>query len=209
MGTTKRNNWERYTQPAIQRCFLEMLKKRPIEKISVGALCEEVDINRSTFYRHYPDLYALLDAIADDCYQELFRVPISSVDRSGSFEESGYNQILQMCELTEQKKDLYKLLLFGRTRTRLLEKIEDSLCQLYIQAHESSNYLPSPETRLNYYYLVHGITGVWMNWLRDDCVLPKEKVAQVIKHQISAFFFKMNELYSPPDYSAPQTDRLH
>lgn len=203
METKKRNTWERYTQPAIRQCFVEMLKKRPIEKISVGELCEKVDINRSTFYRHYPDLYALLDDIADDCFHELFLAPSRSADRSASFEEAGYAHILKMCELTEQKKDLYKLLLFGRTRTQLLDKIEDSLCQLYIQAHEPSNYLPAPEVRLNYHFLVHGITGVWLAWLRDDCVSPKERVAQVLKHQISAFFLKMNELYWPPGYIGP------
>lgn len=199
METTRRTAWERYTQPAIRQCFLEMLKKRPIEKISVGDLCEKVDINRSTFYRHYPDIYALLDSIVDECFHELFRNPINNVDSRNAFEDSGYALILQMCALTEQKKELYQLLLFGRTRTQLSEKIEDSLCQLYTNAHESSNYLPSPEVRLNYYYLAHGITGVWLTWLRDDCVLPKEQVAQVVNHQISAFFSKMNELYLPKD----------
>ena len=199
METARRSAWERYTQPAIRQCFLEMLKKRPIEKISVGDLCEKVDINRSTFYRHYPDIYALLDSIVDECFHELFGEPTRDVNYRSSFEDAGYELILQMCALTEQKKELYQLLLFGRTRTQLSEKIEDSLCQLYLKAHESSNYLPSPEVRLNYYYLAHGITGVWLTWLRDDCVLPKEQVAQVVNHQISAFFSKMNELYLPKD----------
>ena len=43
----------RYTVHMIQNIFLELLKEKPIAKITVKEICERAEINRSTFYKHY------------------------------------------------------------------------------------------------------------------------------------------------------------
>ena len=187
------------TDLIIKKCFLEMLKKQPVEKINVGKLCEKADINRSTFYRHYADIYALLDSIVDECFEELFSLPVSSRELGGDFEELGYKHILQVCTIAEKKKRLYKMLLFGRTNTRLEEKLTEAIYSFYVSKHEDSSYLPAADIDLHYRYLASGVIGIWIAWIKDDCRMPKEKVAQVVKNQISAFFLKMNDLYWPPE----------
>ena len=51
------------TQRAIKNAFLELRVKKPLEKISVRELCEAACINKSTFYSHYADIYALSEAL--------------------------------------------------------------------------------------------------------------------------------------------------
>ena len=187
------------TDRTIRRCFLEMLRKQPVENINVGKLCEKAGINRSTFYRHYADIYALLDSIVDECFEELFRMPVSSRELCGDFEELGYARILRVCEIAEKKKGLYKMLLFGRTNTGLMEKITEAIYSFYVGKHEDSSYLPAEDIGLHYRYLASGVMGIWSAWIKDDCRMPKEAVAGVVKEQISAFFAKMNELYWPPE----------
>ena len=179
----------------INACFLEMLKKKSIDQISVGELCEKLSINRSTFYRHYADIYALLDSIVDDCFSELFSLPVSQAEAGGSFEEMGYQHILNVCTVAEQKKELYQQLLFGRTNTQLMQRLTEATYQLYLSAHEGSDYIPTEEATLHYHFLANGIIGIWVAWLRDDCVIPKELVAKAAMEQITAFFGKMTELY--------------
>ena len=45
----------------IQEALLELLKVKNIQQITVRAICEMADINRSTFYAHYLDVYDLLE----------------------------------------------------------------------------------------------------------------------------------------------------
>lgn len=52
-----------YTKKIIKEVFLELLKQKPINKITVKELCENADINRATFYSHYKDLFDLLSKI--------------------------------------------------------------------------------------------------------------------------------------------------
>lgn len=51
------------TEKAIKEAFMKLRTKKPLEKISVKELCESADINKSTFYSHYEDIYALSDAL--------------------------------------------------------------------------------------------------------------------------------------------------
>lgn len=51
------------TKQAIKTAFMELRAKKPLEKISVKELCEIAYINKSTFYSHYEDIYALSDAL--------------------------------------------------------------------------------------------------------------------------------------------------
>ena len=47
------------TEKAIKNAFLELRAGKPLEKITVKELCGLALINKSTFYSHYDDIYAL------------------------------------------------------------------------------------------------------------------------------------------------------
>lgn len=54
------------TKKAIADAFLRMAGKKPIEKITVTDIVTEAQINKSTFYAHYRDIYDLMDALLKD-----------------------------------------------------------------------------------------------------------------------------------------------
>lgn len=51
--------------------FKEMLRTKPMSKISVSALTRQCGMNRKTFYYHFEDIYALVEWTIE---QEMFRV---------------------------------------------------------------------------------------------------------------------------------------
>lgn len=66
------------TQKAIKEAFIKLRAKKPLEKISIKELCEIAYINKSTFYSHYENIYALSDALE----YELVLSIISSIPRN-------------------------------------------------------------------------------------------------------------------------------
>lgn len=54
------------TKKVIKDTFLEMRKTIPLEKIRVRDICNRALINKSTFYCHYADAFALSDELEDD-----------------------------------------------------------------------------------------------------------------------------------------------
>lgn len=54
------------TEHAIRNAFWELRSQKSLEKITVKELCAQAYINKSTFYSHYPDIYALSSKLEEE-----------------------------------------------------------------------------------------------------------------------------------------------
>ena len=63
----------RYTRLALRQSLLELMRSRPIDKITVKEICAHADINRGTFYTHFSSPYDLLQQIENELYDALDR----------------------------------------------------------------------------------------------------------------------------------------
>lgn len=52
-----------FTKKAIIESFLHLAAKKPLEKITVRDIVDHCGINRNTFYYHFQDIYAVLEAV--------------------------------------------------------------------------------------------------------------------------------------------------
>lgn len=62
----------RKTQKALQEAFIQLVMEKELNQITIKELCARADINKSTFYLHYRDIYDLASALKgrllDDSY---------------------------------------------------------------------------------------------------------------------------------------------
>ena len=66
----------RYTRQVITDAFLQLLRQKPVERITVKEVCALAQINRSTFYRQYRDCFDLMDQLEQHglaCLDELLQ----------------------------------------------------------------------------------------------------------------------------------------
>ena len=45
----------RYTKMVVKESLMELLRVKPVAKVTVTEICERAGINRATFYAHYSD----------------------------------------------------------------------------------------------------------------------------------------------------------
>lgn len=57
------------TKRAIKQAFLEMLKHKELNRITVTELAKIAEINKGTFYLHYSDIYELYDEVLTNSIQ--------------------------------------------------------------------------------------------------------------------------------------------
>ena len=50
-------------QTEYYKCFIELRSHKELERITIKELCEKAQINKSTFYAHYQDIYHLSDTL--------------------------------------------------------------------------------------------------------------------------------------------------
>jgi AcrR family transcriptional regulator len=73
------------TKRNIKSVMMELLQKKPVEKITVTELASQAMINKGTFYHHYSDIYDLYQELVSDFiensigslnyYEEFFTEP--------------------------------------------------------------------------------------------------------------------------------------
>ena len=117
------------TRNAIHEAFYTLRRKQPLERIRVNELCQLAQINKSTFYRHYLDVYDLSGALEREIIQQV-TAQFSSADALYTDPErfvTGLRQAL----LPYQEKIL---ILFDGRMLHFAEKIEEWLTVIYLTA---------------------------------------------------------------------------
>jgi len=79
------------TDRDIRDAFLKILKQKSFEKITVQEIIEEAMINRSTFYQHFEDKYAIVEQLQKKFVKEITdeveairvkgKLPLEEIDR--------------------------------------------------------------------------------------------------------------------------------
>ena len=62
MNTTN-NKRKKDSQERIEKIFVELLQYKELNEVSVTDICKLANINRTTFYNNYLDIYDLADKI--------------------------------------------------------------------------------------------------------------------------------------------------
>jgi AcrR family transcriptional regulator len=90
----------RRTRRLLQQAFTELVHEQSFEAISVRDIAARATLNRATFYAHYTDKYALLDATIGASFAEVLerRIPADT-----PMEEKTLGQlILAVCEFHQE-----------------------------------------------------------------------------------------------------------
>ena len=168
----------------IRRAFMELLNEKSFEKITATDIIKRADINRSTFYAHYPDARGLMDEILNEIVV-MFQGMLSDIDFSIFYEDP--KPILEkVMAFLYENQALYQKL----ARSRMAFPVIEQLKQVLIDQVLSYPDLPvkdphSPETMIRVRVLLGGLIDTYRQWLVGDfeCTMDEacEEVAKIIK----------------------------
>lgn len=178
----------------IRQAFLDLLNEKTFEKITATDIIKRADINRSTFYAHYPDARGLMDEIVGDI-GIVFQNLLSSIDFSTFFDDP--RPILQVVvDFMEENQKLYKMLIRSKMALGVLDKLKQALIQQVLSCPNLPVKNPnSAATEIRVRVLLGGLIDAYRQWLAGEfeCTLEEatEEVAKII--QLWAVEFQENE----------------
>ena len=106
------------TDKAIQQALIRLLKEKPFEKIIVQDILDETPVTRSTFYKHYHDIYEVAERMQDD-YLKFMDEVFSEEEHGPLFDDkdviwSNYRKVRELMEALEkihtEKVDIFRAL---------------------------------------------------------------------------------------------------
>ena len=104
------------TERAIRNAFLELRAAKPLEKITVKELCSLACINKSTFYSHYEDIYALSQMLESETITTVIK-NISSQQESPFKDPDVFTRNLYMALVSNHS--LINILFSGTEKSHL------------------------------------------------------------------------------------------
>lgn len=170
----------RYTKMVIQVNFVELLKKKPLNKITVKEICELAEINRATFYKYYADAYDLMDKMEAAILIELQEVMQDSAKDGVS------KTVVRILEKMKEDGALYIALFSDHGDTRFPLKIF-KLCYAEFEGTIQKKFpqLTEQQRAWIYVYTAQGSSGILNYWISDGMAEPPKEVAGFIERLIS------------------------
>lgn len=182
METTKVDRRVRKTRKQLREGLARLLEKKSIRDIKVKELVEEVDINRSTFYLHYSDIYDMLEKIEEELFQEIQDAmqthPISADERSRAF-------ICEMFQIMEDNRAICKALCGPNGDMAFVARMEEVVGSQAVQVIEPLFKIEKKQLRYSYAYCLNGCVGLIKVWLLEDGKETPEQMAKIMYTMVS------------------------
>ncbi len=162
----------RYTVHMIQNVFLELLKEKPIAKITVKEICERAEINRSTFYKHYQDVYDLMEKLENEAI-EAFEELLDSYAQ-----DKNKPAIVTLLTSLRENRELLLPLITNSSKDEFMNRLT-AVCSEYALSHLTSekNYMSNPKQAAVYAYLAGGTSSIISNWMQSGTQESPQQVA--------------------------------
>ncbi|CUX25090.1 TetR/AcrR family transcriptional regulator [Clostridium sp. C105KSO13] len=166
----------RYTIHIIQSVFLDLLKEKPISKITVKEICEKADINRGTFYKHYEDIYDLMKKLEEAALNQLELLLLDSMKKGN------VPVLITLLTSLLSYQDLIESLATNSLNKDFLSKLAEC-CSQYAISHlpsDDANYINNPNKQYAYSYLAGGTTMLIEHWLKTGAKEAPAVIAEKI-----------------------------
>lgn len=167
----------------IRDAFYQLLQDKTLDQITVTEIVKRADINRSTFYAHYEDIWSLINEIQQEIITHIM----------GVLEEMKYTNIFRdplpfLLDVGEQLK-VNRVLFKQLHGTKYARHQLQGFARLFVDHALKSPDLPeeirsshSFQTRIDIF--VGGIISVYQEWVMGylDCSIEtiSQEVARVI-----------------------------
>ena len=163
-----------FTRDAIIRSFLGLLNEKPVNHITVKDIVEDCGINRNSFYYHFQDLPALIEAVLQ---AEADRI-ISENASLDSFEDC----LLAAVSLAQNNRNAV-LHLYQADRGlygQYLDRIAEYAVEKYITAALNDIVIPEEDRKIIVHYYKCLLVGMVLDWMNSGMQYDiRSRVARV------------------------------
>lgn len=173
-----------YSKRIIRESLYELMKDKPLNKITVTEICEKADVNRSTFYAYYTDIYDLHQKIIEEFFsiqKSVIKHIRDSIMNKNSLSDFTYGDFYEIIynylKTVEENVELYKFI-FNQNADNAVHanfaKITyQTIKEVLSPVIEEERAV---ELRKAFTFVVGGTTALIMTWVEKNCDTPIDEL---------------------------------
>lgn len=165
-----------YTKMFLKESLLELMKEKPIDKITPTELCRHAGINRNTFYKHYYTTRDLLQEIEEEFSAQL-------VESIGEIlQQDNIQHLLQeICSIVLEKKEFCKVLFSANGDAAFMQDVIMLGKGLILENWERMGVQLSDEKmEIVFSFIINGSVAIMRSWAANDMLIPPAEIADLI-----------------------------
>ncbi len=154
---------------------------KDIDEIRTQEIIRTAGVHKSTFYSHYKDKYALLEAIEERVTDELYP-HLESIFINMLGERKDPEKLIESYEdlaaAIIENKALFRIILRGSRGTNITARIASEIENIWEQQK-----IADPKSLYNNYLInatVYVMIGTIEKWLKRDCIDSREDLVNLI-----------------------------
>lgn len=168
----------------IREAVITLLKQKDISKITVKDIVELADLNRATFYAHYPDVRGVMEEFENETVDRLKDV-LSEVHFDNLF-SNPTPLFLKINRYLEEDIDFYRTLILSSNSDAYLEKFK----KIYIDYMQSDSDIPehirdSTMLQMRLCFFADGIIGMYKRWFKGELSMSLNDIAMQLSRIVT------------------------
>lgn len=176
METEKADRRVRRTKKTLLQALTKLMNVKKVNNITIKELTDLADVNRSTFYLYYKDIFDMVEKVETELLNEF-----SEAYDKFSKEVENYDDLLSflnyLFKFVQSNAEMCKILLGHDGNYTFIEKLKVIIKQYDIPLDDTTS-----ELEANYVvpFVISGCIGVIQQWLEDDMKVPPKDMADVL-----------------------------
>ena len=167
---TKNNKRKRESMQKIEQILIELLQTKELNQISVSDICKKANLNRSTFYANYTDIYELADRI-----REKLEAQVADLYKEEIMRGHNSNNYLILFRHIEQNQIFYKTYF----KLGYDEKYQIWQYDYYL----AKKYFGDRFIDYHIEFFKSGLNKIIKLWLQNGCKETPEEMFEIIKSE--------------------------
>lgn len=162
----------------IKEALLDLLKTKPLAKITVSELCNHSSVNRTTFYRHYESLQDVLKEFEFDFIKQIPKpnfFPNNDLDMQ--------KHIATTCTYIYEHADIVKIFFLNLSDSDFLEvmyKFYKEFLEAFPERDIPFSHLDDDTIQMIIAFFCGGWLSLIRKWILDDVNKTPTEIANIL-----------------------------
>lgn len=166
---TLNNKRRRKSQEKIEQIFVQLIQNKEINEISVTDICQRTNLNRSTFYANYLDVYDLADKIREKLENE-----VKNLYKEEKGNNYNSNIFLKLFKNIKENQIFYK------TYFKLNMDKNTKISQYEYNFHLPKFMYDDKYIEYHMEFFMAGFNAIVKKWLFNGCIETPEEINEII-----------------------------
>lgn len=167
---TKNNRRRRASIERIEKVFIELLQTKELLEITVSDICKLCELNRSTFYANFIDIYDLADKVREHLEEEVNH--LYEAEKTQGFNSNDYLRLFRHMKDNQ---------LFYRTYFKL--GYDNQFKLEYYDIHQAQRDFDDRHIAYHAEFFRCGFNAIVKMWLAGGCKETPEEMDGIIRNE--------------------------